>query len=211
MQNKIDISKYKTLIFDFGGVIIDIDFALTEKMFALLGVEKIDIDFFNDREDGGLFDRFERGEISPTIFRTAMKKKIPKVISDKEFDQAWNALLLKIPQYRIKIIETLKEKYTCVLLSNSNQIHYDYYRGKLEKEYAYKKFSDLFHHTYFSHEIALRKPYSDIYKKVSEDLNLNSSEVLFIDDMQANIEGAKKAVNWNTVLWKNRSLKELLI
>jgi len=211
MQNKIDISKYNTLIFDFGGVIIDIDFSLTEKMFAHFGVENIDINFFNDREDGGLFDRFERGLISPAVFRAEMRKKIPQKISDKEFDEAWNALLLEIPHHRISILEQLKETHTCILLSNSNQIHYDYYRQKLEDKYSYQKFSDLFHYTYFSHEIALRKPYPDIYEKVAKDLDLSASKVLFMDDMLANIEGAENSVGWNTILWQDKDLRDFAL
>jgi len=211
MQDKIDISKYKTLVFDFGGVLIDIDFTLTERAFARWGVEKIDMSFFNDREEGGLFDRFERGLISPRVFREKMKEKIPQNISDDEFDTAWNALLLEIPTHRITVLESLRKIYICVLLSNSNQIHYDYYRKQLEEKYAYQKFSDLFHYTYFSHEIGLRKPYSAIYQKVSKDLSLKSSEVLFIDDMQANLDGAKQAVSWDTVLWKNRDLEDLIL
>ena len=209
MLETINISKYKTLIFDFGGVIINVDFSLTEKAFALFGIENVGLDFFNDREIGGIFDLFERGLITPSVFRTEMKKRIPTTVSDNDFDKAWNALLLDMPSDNIRIIEQLKQTHTCILLSNSNQIHYDDFQKTLETKFGYKKFSDLFHKAYFSHEIALRKPYTEIYQKVTKDLNLDPSSTLFMDDLEENTKGAYNAVGWDTILWQNRHLNEL--
>ena len=199
---------YKAIIFDFGGVIINIDFVLTHAAFRELGVEDLDAKF-SQTQQSGFFDRFEKGEISPESFRKEIKHYLSSDVSDKEIDAAWNKMLLDIPEQRIEWILKLKEEYHCVLLSNTNKVHYDYYRGSLESVHGYKKFSDLFHKTYFSHEIGMRKPDADIYNYVLEDLKLKPSEVLFIDDTQKNIDAAKD-LGWNCILWKDKELNELI-
>lgn len=200
--------KYKALIFDFGGVIINIDFKLTHQAFRVLGIEHLD-QKFSQTQQSGFFDRFEKGEISSANFRKEIKQFLDSNISDLELDQAWNKMLLDIPARRIEIIKQLKTQYQCVLLSNTNQIHYDFYRKELEKVHAYEKFSDLFDKTYFSHEIGMRKPDKEIYNYVLEDLKLKPEEVLFIDDTQKNIEAANE-LGWHTNLWQNKVLSELL-
>lgn len=199
---------YKTIIFDFGGVILNIDFSLTHKAFQNLGIKDLDVKF-SQSQQSGFFDKFEKGEMSPQEFREEIKLMLKSDISDKELDEAWNKMLLDIPKQRIEWILKLKKKYQCVLLSNTNQIHYDYYRYNLEKEHGYKMFSDLFDNTYFSHEIGMRKPDSEIYNFVLEDLNLDSTDVLFVDDTQKNIDAAKQLA-WNCILWQNKELDELL-
>ena len=199
---------YKTIIFDFGGVVLNIDFTLTHLAFLNLGIDNLD-EKFSQTQQSGFFDSFEKGEISPEEFRKEIKKFLNSNISDADLDSAWIKMLLDIPKQRIEWILKLKEKYQCVLLSNTNQIHYDYYRDNLEKEHGYKKFSDLFDKTYFSHEIGMRKPDANIYNYVLNDLELLPSEVLFIDDTKKNIDAAKK-LSWNTILWENKELNELL-
>jgi len=200
--------QYKAIIFDFGGVIINIDFALTHSAFQELGVKDLDAKF-SQTQQSGFFDRFEKGEISPSEFRKEMKKYLKSDISDAELDLAWNKMLLDIPKQRVEWVQQLKQKYNCVLLSNTNKIHYDYYRANLEQVYGYKNFSELFHKTFFSHEIGMRKPDANIYNYVLEDLKLKPSEVVFIDDTPQNIDAAKQ-LGWNCILWKNKELDELL-
>ena len=200
--------KYKAIIFDFGGVIINIDFSLTHQAFVDLGIDNLDV-AFSQTKQSGFFDSFEKGELSPEQFRTEIKQYLPVSISNADLDLAWNKMLLDIPQQRINWILELKKKYQCVLLSNTNPIHYDFYRANLEKVYGYRKFSDLFDKTYFSHEIGMRKPDANIYKYVLGDLELKPSEILFIDDTEKNIEAAQ-TMGWNCILWKNKELNELL-
>jgi len=199
--------KYNTIIFDFGGVIINIDYELTRKAFKTLDINNREVNF-SQNEQSDLFDKFEKGQISPKMFRQGIKKHLNIDISDREIDMAWNKMLLDIPPERIDWILKLKEKYQCVLLSNTNAIHYDAFREEFEANYGYEKFSDLFHKTYFSHEIALRKPDANIYNYVLNDLNLKPSEVLFLDDTEKNINAAQK-LGWNCILWKNKELDEL--
>jgi putative hydrolase of the HAD superfamily len=114
------------------------------------------------------------------------------VMKMEEFDHAWNAMLLDIPEERVRLIEQLKKKYRVYLLSNTNQIHYDAYSGILTG-YGYPKLDDLFHGAWFSFRMGKIKPDPAIYSEVIEKEGILASETLFIDDLALNVEGAQTA------------------
>ena len=180
----------KNIIFDFGGVVIDIDEQLTINEFAKLGVE--DISKANSPEFIEIVGKFEKGIITPDIFRNKLRDYLDLSATDQEIDDAWNALLFDIPQERLAVIEKVKKNYNIFLLSNSNEIHYDLYLRDLQLRFGYNEFAELFHQAYFSFDLHLSKPDSEIYEFVMYQEGLNPEETLFIDDKPENIEAAKK-------------------
>ncbi len=199
--------KYKTLLFDFGGVIINIDFSLTYQAFADLGVADLEMKFAQHQQNA-FFDKFEKGQIPPATFRDEVRKMLGRDLPDTEIDQAWNAMLLDIPQDRVALIQQLKKDYRCVLLSNTNQIHYDFYRQNFEDKFGYQKFSNLFDETFFSHQIGMRKPDAEIYGYILKELNESPEQILFIDDTFKNLEAAQKH-GIQTLLWESSDLSQL--
>jgi putative hydrolase of the HAD superfamily len=182
--------KIETIIFDFGGVVLDIDPQLTINEFAKLGftdLERVNSDVFTQ-----LIRKFERGILTPEVFRAKMKVFLGIDVSDQQFDEAWNALLFDIPGERIEIIEQVKENYRILLLSNSNEIHYDLYVRDLQLRFGYREFADLFHNAYFSFDVHLSKPDIEIYEFVINQEDLDPKKTLFIDDRLDNIEAARK-------------------
>jgi putative hydrolase of the HAD superfamily len=180
----------KNIIFDFGGVVLDIDEQLTINEFLKLGLdhpEKAHSSEFTE-----LVRKFERGIFTPDIFRNKLRDLLDLSATDQEIDDAWNALLYDIPAERIKIIEQVKKNYNIFLLSNSNEIHYDLYVRDLQLRFGYKEFAELFHQAYFSFDLHLSKPHHEIYEFVIYQEGLNPSETLFIDDKIENIETAGK-------------------
>lgn len=183
--------KIKNIIFDFGGVILDIDPQLTIEAFAKLGFndfEKVMTPEFKD----DIIGKFERGILTPEIFRKKLKDFLGIKVTDQKLDDAWNSLLFDIPGERIKIIEKVKDNYNIFLLSNSNEIHYDLFVRDLQLRFGYREFDELFHKAYFSFDLHLLKPDPDIYEFVINQHGLNPAETLFIDDNMDNIEAAKK-------------------
>ncbi len=180
----------KNIIFDFGGVVIDIDEQLTINEFAKLGVE--DISMVNNPEFIEIVSKFEKGIFTPDIFRNKLRDYLDLSATDQEIDDAWNALLFDIPQERLAVIEKVKKNYNIFLLSNSNEIHYDLYLRDLQLRFGYNEFAELFHQAYFSFDLHLSKPNSEIYEFVMYQEGLNPEETLFIDDKPENIEAAKK-------------------
>ena len=182
----------KNIIFDFGGVICNIDISLTEKAFYDLGLKKFDKSYsVTDRDN--FFGAFETGRITPQQFRDTLKEYIDKGVTDDEIDTVWNALLLDIPKQRIELLKQLRSTYRLFLLSNTNQIHYEHYLSDLQRIYGFRDFNDLFDNAYFSHQISLRKPFPEIFEFVINDADLTASETLFIDDSPEHVEGACKA------------------
>ncbi len=180
----------KNIIFDFGGVVIDIDEQLTINEFAKLGVE--DISMVNNPEFIEIVSKFEKGIFTPDIFRNKLRDYLDLSATDQEIDDAWNALLFDIPKERLEVIEKVKKNYNIFLLSNSNEIHYDLYLRDLQLRFGYNEFAELFHQAYFSFDLHLSKPNSEIYEFVMYQEGLNPEETLFIDDKPENIEAAKK-------------------
>ncbi len=185
------IPSIKNLIFDFGGVICNLDIHQTEKKFRELGIlhpkneESL-------RERDALFEKIEDGSLSSQDFRTALRKYFNHFVSDAELDEAWNALLLDIPEPRIRFLEKLNKHYRIFLLSNSNEIHYLKFLDDFTRQYGYQDFNVLFEKAYFSFQIGLKKPNKEIFDYVLKDSRLNAAETLFIDDTLKHVQAAQK-------------------
>lgn len=182
----------KTIIFDFGGVIIDIDPQLTMNGFAKLGARKLDADQTQDLIHN-IIRKFEKGIFTPEVFRSKIKDflQIPKATA-QQIDEAWNALLYDIPGKRLKAIIEAKDHYQILLLSNSNEIHYDLYLRDLQLRFGYREFDELFHKSYFSFDLHMAKPDSEIFEFVIHQHHLNRAKTLFIDDTEENLLTAHK-------------------
>jgi len=200
--------KIETIIFDFGGVIIDIDPELTMKEFGKLGARKLDAEHMNEFVSN-IIRKFEKGILTPESFRRRASEFLDIKVSDQEFDDAWNALLYDIPQKRIKAIEDAKKHYQIFLLSNSNEIHYDLYVRDLQLRFGYHEFDELFDKSYFSFDMHLAKPDSLVYEFILNQHDLDPSKTLFIDDNKENIIPAQKLGMCTYHLEKPEKLRNL--
>ena len=181
----------KNIIFDFGGVILDIDPQLTVNELVKLGFSDFD-KLMTPKFTESIIGKFERGILTPEVFRAKLKEFLEIDITDQQLDDAWNSLLYDIPAERIEIIENVKKNYQIILLSNSNEIHYDLFVRDLQLRFGYREFDELFHKAYFSFDLHLLKPDPDIYEFVINQHGFTPGETLFIDDKIENIEAAKK-------------------
>ncbi len=182
----------ETIIFDFGGVIIDIDPMLTVKALEKLGfhdIERLKSKAFYEQ----VIYKFEKGIDTPAVFHDKLRAFLQMDLTDRQLDDAWNALLYDIPEERIRVIEQVKKHYPVYLLSNSNEIHYDLYVRDLQLRFGYREFDELFDKAYFSFDLHLAKPHEEIYEFVINQHQLHPEKTLFIDDRIENIEGARKA------------------
>ena len=206
---QIDVS-IKNIIFDFGGVILNINYKLTENAFAKLGLKEFD-KIYSQETQKELFDVFEKGEITPTDFRRGIKKFISDDVSDLQVDEAWNAMLLDLPEERVKLLSELKKKYKLFLLSNTNEIHFNSFSNYMQTKFNRDIFSDLFDIAYFSHKMKMRKPGKEIFDLVLKENNLQKEETLFIDDSIQHIEGAREVGINAILLEKGKTILDLFI
>ncbi len=187
-----DSSNIKNIIFDWGGVISNIDYNKTVEEFKKIGLDNFD-EIYTQLKQTDLFDRLEIGTIDPQDFRTQIRKMLNQNPTNEEIDAAWSAMLLELPQERLSLLEKVKESYRIFLLSNTNIIHVSRYSKYIDKVYGFEKFKGLFQKVYYSHEVGLRKPHVEIFDFVINENNLKKTETLFIDDTMQHIEGALKA------------------
>jgi FMN phosphatase YigB (HAD superfamily) len=180
----------KNIIFDFGGVIINIDHQRVEEAFRKLGVHDFD-KLFNQATQSHLFQLLEKGQIKPDAFRNELKSISGLLVSDETLDHAWNQIIGDYPQHRIELLKSIRQNYRLFLLSNTNIIHYDYYTAKFKLEFGFD-FLSLFDETFWSFKIGMRKPDPDPYLVLLNTRNLEPSETLFIDDSFQNIDAARK-------------------
>ena len=185
------MQNFKNIIFDFGGVLIDIDFRLTIDAFHQIGFPAFE-HMYSQYEADQLFRKLEKGEVSDQDFYEVMLKVGKEGLSQEDIRKAWNALLLDYRRDSLHHLLLLEKRYQLFLLSNTNKIHYDrfiqYFPGNAEKPTLESYFSKA----YFSFEMGMRKPDLEIYKFVLSDAGIIPEETLFIDDSYPNIDAAKE-------------------
>lgn len=179
------------IIFDLGGVLININYLRTIEKFTALGAELFAAAYsqYNQQET---FDAFETGKISVPEFRARVNQYCRTSLTDSQFDEAWNAMLLDLPMSRISQLRQLSQRYRLFLLSNTNETHIAWFRNYLDTFYGYDSFTQLFERVYYSHQVGMRKPDREIFEFVLNENNLRGNETLFIDDSPQHIEGALK-------------------
>ncbi|NJM14238.1 MAG: HAD family phosphatase [Bacteroidales bacterium] len=193
MMLKEPYANIKNIIFDWGGVILNIDYSLTSLAFKKLGIQNID-DHFSQLKQTPLFDDFETGRLSAGDFRNSIKKHLDEDTTDYQIDMAWSAMLLDTPAQRVKLLEKVKQQYRIFLLSNTNEIHELFYIPILDRQLGNGYFFRLFEKVYLSHKIGMHKPQASAFNLVIGENQLKPSETLFIDDSPQHIEAARK--NW---------------
>jgi len=197
----------KNIIFDFGGVILDIDYQRTIHAFEDLGLADFERQY-SQAQQSGVFDDFEIGLASSTDFVAELKALLPAVVTEKEIVSAWNAMLLDFLPGRISFLEEICQRYNIFLYSNTNAIHQNFFYDLLAKDYGVERFNALFQKTYYSHEFGYRKPNADGFLKILAENQLHATETLFVDDSIQHIEGAA-ALGIQTAFVKGKSILEL--
>lgn len=180
-------SKIKNVVFDLGGVLINLDFDNCLNAFRKAGFQDIEKQACQFRGKG--FFSPELGEISPEEFRKAIRKEVSEALSDHEIDDMWNLMLLDIPREKLDLLLKLREHYMVYLLSNTNRIHWDY---ACEQMFCYRGFrvNDFFEDIFLSFEMHKAKPEKDIYEQMMKEANILPEETFFIDDSAINCQAA---------------------
>ena len=181
----------KNIIFDFGGVIIRIDYqriAATLKKFGVADFDRL----YSQLHQADLFDDFEKGLVSPQQFRDRIRTLSGIPLTDSQVDEGWNAILIDLPRENIEALIALKPAHRLFLLSNTNAIHEKAFTGIILRDFGRNILPELFEKIYFSHHMHMRKPDPEIFERVIRENNLQPGETLFVDDSQQHIEGAKK-------------------
>ena len=181
-----NLEPIKNIIFDLGGVILNIDYHLTVEAFEKLGVPNFET-IFSQFNQSNLSDEFEIGKITEEEFYKSLVELSGIDFSFLQFKRAWNAMLLDLPNSRIQLLKKLSKKYRLFLFSNTNETHYNSFIIR-----AGDDFDVIFEKTYYSHQFGRRKPDGDSFSALLKENDLQPEETLFVDDSIQHIESARK-------------------
>lgn len=192
MPNYQDIT---TLVFDLGGVIVDLDWDRCVNNFREIGVSEMDSLISTTLQKGFILE-YERGEISSDDFRAEVRKYTTDRVSDKEINHAWTSLLVHAPEEKLQLLLDLKKKYRIFMLSNTNELSFNFCKDSFFSKNGHQ-IEDYFDKCYLSYEMGMNKPDADIFEALLNDAGLKAEECLFLDDGIHNIKTASE-LNFKT-------------
>lgn len=184
----IEFDSIRNIIFDWGGVITNINYQATVEAFNDLGLTNFH-EYYTQLAQNDLFKQYEVGAISSAILRNEIRRVINKPVSDEQIDKAWCAMLLDTPPENIELLRRVSKKFRIFLLSNTNDIHVNYYNNFLKQKFNID-YPALYEKVYYSHAVGKRKPNTDIFEYVLTDKTLRADETLFIDDTEMHVDAA---------------------
>ena len=198
----------ENIIFDLGGVILDIDYNRTRKGFEKLGVTQFD-EMYSQANANLLFQKLETGHISNDDFFKELIECTNLDLTPEQIRTAWDAMLLDFRESSLDFLEGIKSKYKTYLFSNTNFIHMEAFHKIFHRKEREHPFNDYFDKAFYSCEIGLRKPELESYQWILNHLNVDASKTLFIDDSIQNIEAAKKVGIQTVYLKPGMKIEEL--
>jgi glucose-1-phosphatase len=179
----------KNVIFDLGGVILDLDVNQTYQQFAVLSGKTVD-QLKAKAANVTFFEEFERGLISDTAFRDQLRLFLGIDLSDEQIDNGWNAMLLDLSVARLDLLKKIRLNFRIFLLSNTNNIHLQAFNDIVRATIGDQLFGNYFEKDYYSHLLGMRKPDREIFQYVLHQNGLKAEETLFLDDSVLNLQGA---------------------
>jgi len=182
--------RIKNILFDLGGVILDINVQATLKKFYELGFPA-QLMQYPQSMSTDLFFKYETGKLATEEFRNGIRQVAGVQVSDGEFDEAWNAMIVRIPEERTALLKILANRYDLYMLSNTSALHTPVFE-KMYKDAAGIAMQDVFKKLYYSFEIGFHKPDHEAWEHVINDSGIRPEETLFLDDSIQNIKASQE-------------------
>ena len=178
------------VVFDFGEVLIELDYPrIIEGFSKVASLNKKEIDELV--VNAPLMQQLETSQITPKEFRKGVNELLGMSLNDEDFDEIWNSMLKNLPKWRMDMLWNIRAKYRTFVLSNSNIIHEIYFNRMIKEVTGKSSLHDFVEKCYFSHDIKLRKPYKEAYEYIIQDIGMEPSKMVFLDDRLDNCEAAR--------------------
>lgn len=198
----------KNLLFDLGGVIMDIKRQNCVDAFQALGLQRAD-EFFGQFSQKGPFLQLEAGQITVEQFHDAVRPHLQPGISDAQIDHAFCQFLVGIPVHRLRQLQQLRRRFKVYLLSNTNPIMW---HSRIAQEFAQDGLcrEDYFDGMITSFEARALKPDAQIFRHAIEHLNIDPEETIFFDDSQSNLDTASTLGLYTALVPEGCEFSEIL-
>lgn len=185
------------LLFDLGGVIMDIEKSRCVAAFKALGLEDAE-SYFGEFSQQGPFMLLERGDMTVDEFHAALRPHLPAGTPDSAIDEAFCRFLIGIPVHRLEALRRLRRTHKVYLLSNTNPIMWN---STIRDEFTHEGLvrEDYFDGMVTSFEARSLKPDAAIFGYACRKLGIEPADTLFVDDSQANLDAAA-ALGFGTAL-----------
>lgn len=207
---KMKFAGIKNIIFDLGGVLLNIDYHRTANAFKDLGFEHFDAMYSQFKADQ-LFEKLEMGQVSETDFLTILQRVAGRPVTAIELIEAWCRMLLDFRTESVDFLPVLATKYRIYLLSNTNSIHMTAFQNIYGQQFGKGFLDGHFTKAYYSHQIGMRKPNEDIYNFVLKDAGLQPVETLFIEDTGINLPPARALGMRTHLLLPEERIEKILL
>ena len=179
----------RDLLFDLGGVIVDIDRQKCVEAFQALGFSDI-ASFLGEYGQKGIFLQLEEGKVTPSRWRQALRPHMPESVTDTQIDDAFQAFITGIPRERLQALRDLRAKgHRLYVISNTNAVMWDGIIADLFRQEGLSV-DDYFDGIVTSFEAGCCKPDPQIFNLVLDRFGLNAPEVTFFDDSADNCRRA---------------------
>lgn len=180
--------KIKNLLFDLGGVIMDIRRQDCVEAFRALGLKNPE-SYFGEYAQAGAFKALEEGSIGIDEFHSTVRRDLPEGVTDSEIDTAFCRFLTGIPAHRLEALRRLRNNYSIYLLGNTNRIMWDSAIAEEFRKEGHVR-EDYFDGIITSFEARALKPDETIFRYAIDKLGIDPAETMFFDDSEANTTAA---------------------
>lgn len=183
---------YEAIVFDFGGVLFEIDYNAPVRAFEALGMESFAATYSQAQQDE-IFDLLETGKIPGEAFYDWISNFLPNA-SRQQLENAWNCILTQLIPERVDYIFKLKEKgIRTFIFSNTNELHVAVFERMIEESYGLEKFKSAFEFIHYSNVLGMRKPNPEAFLELCRIHGLTPEKTIFIDDSIQHVEGSVRA------------------
>jgi len=183
-------SSIKNILFDLGGVILDLNVSATLEAFLNLGFPK-ELLSYPENFNTDIFYNYETGKMTTEQFRNSIRELSGISFNDNDFDNAWCAMLARVPKNRTSLLQSLSRDFNLYMLSNTSSLHIERF-SKMFSDIAGYPLESVFMKRFYSHEIGLHKPDPEAFKHVLFNAGIQANETLFLDDNIHNVKAAKE-------------------
>lgn len=186
----LDFNKPDCIVFDLGGVIVDLDSMKTFNELVSYARKELKLEEIAEHP---LLHDFERGQIEASDFVRDLSQVIDAAVEHDQLIKSWNAMIIDVPPARLELVRKLGEQIPVYAFSNTNSLHIEFLDDMLRDRYGYDSVASYFDRAFYSYQMGHRKPDPESFDWIVKEMGAAEKNVLFLDDNLINIQAAERA------------------